>query len=159
MRYIPQAAVDLVKQFEGLFLKAYPDPKTGGEPWTIGYGHTRNVHRGDTCRQEQADAWLRDDLAEAAAAVARSVSVPLNGNQFAALASLVFNVGPGSADRDGIVRLKNGQPSTLRRRLNSGDYTGAADAFLAWVSPGSAVEHGLRVRRTAERHLFLTPGE
>ena len=93
----------LIKASEGLETEAYPDPgnRVTGEPWTIGYGHTRGVRRGDTCTEEQATEWLREDLQTAEGAVRRLVGVPLSQGQFDALASFVFNVGPSrSASRD-----------------------------------------------------------
>ena len=51
----------LIQQFEGLRLTAYPDPGTGGDPWTIGIGHTGGVQEGDTCTQAEADEWFAED--------------------------------------------------------------------------------------------------
>ena len=72
----------LIKEFEGLELEAYPDPgnKVTGEPWTIGYGHTVGVRRGDTCTEEQATEWLREDLRSAEGSVRHLVDVPLTQN-------------------------------------------------------------------------------
>jgi lysozyme len=145
----------LIQQFESLRLSAYPDPKTGGAPWTIGWGHTGpEVKPGLTCTREQADAWLTAALARVALTIAGAVQVALTQNQFDALASLIYNVGPGGSQKDGIIRLRSGQPSTLLKLLNSGDYTGAAAQFLRWDSPGSSVQAGLEKRRAAEKTLF-----
>lgn len=161
-----EAGRRLIQEFETCHLKAYPDPKTGGEPWTCGWGSTGpDVTKDTVWTQAKADARFLIDLEGAEREVMRAVKVPLNPNQFSALVSIVQNVGggrislPGKEGRDGIIRLKNGQPSTLLRKLNAGDYQGAADEFLRWVSPGSNVEKGLRRRRTRERDLFLTPAE
>ncbi|MDO8682413.1 MAG: lysozyme, partial [Armatimonadota bacterium] len=62
-----------IMEFEGCVLAAYPDPATGGEPWTIGVGHTGGVQPGDTCTEEQALAWLRDDAGTAERCVNASV--------------------------------------------------------------------------------------
>lgn len=149
------ACYDLIRRFEDCRLQAYPDPGTGGKPWSIGYGHTKGVGPTDTCTQQAADAWLIDDVATAATAVARAVKSPLTQSQFDALVSLVYNVGPGvKGRRDGIVRLKSGEPSTLLRRLNSGDYAGAAREFTQWRKAGGRVLTGLVRRRAAERALF-----
>lgn len=146
----------LMKGFEQCVLHAYPDPKTGGAPWTCGWGSTgSDIGPGTVWTQEQADARFDQYVAESERIVNAAVRVPLTQAQFDSLVSIVSNVGPGSPDKDGIVRLKNGQPSTLLRLLNAGDYAGAADQFLRWVSPGSNVEAGLRLRRTAERARFL----
>lgn len=145
----------VTKHFEGLRLKAYPDPKTGGAPWTAMYGATGpDIRQGMVFTQAQADARLIADLAAVEADVAHAVTVPLTQGQFDALVSIVFNVGHGSPVRDGIIRLKSAYPSTLLRMLNQTNYLGARNEFAKWVSPGSNVEHGLRKRRRAEQALW-----
>ncbi|ECI2457664.1 lysozyme [Salmonella enterica subsp. enterica] len=137
--------ISLIKQFEGCRLNAYPDPATGGAPWTIGYGHTGNdVRPGMVWTQVQADSALISDLAQCERAISRLVKVTLTQNQFDALVSFVFNVGSG-----------NLQSSTLLRKLNSGDYRGAADEFPRWNKADGKVMAGLTKRRAAERELFL----
>lgn len=143
-------------EIEGDKLVAYPDPNTKSDPWTIGKGHTGpDVHPGMKITQQQSDDLLRKDVAPIEVMINDSFTVKLTQAQFDMLASIIYNVGPGSKHKDGIIRLKNGSPSTLRRKLNAGDYQGAADAFLSWDSPGSNVEKGLRARRTKERDIFL----
>jgi lysozyme len=155
MRISPPG-VALIKHFESCALSAYPDPKTGGEPWTLGWGHTRGVKEGHTCTQEEADEMFDEDVGEFERVVLAAVRAPINQWQFDALTSFAYNVGPGRKGvKDGLVELKGGGPSTLLRRLNAGDYVAAADEFLRWVNPGSSVENGLRTRRTAERAMFL----
>lgn len=145
----------LIKQFEGCKLKAYPDPKTGGAPYTCGWGSTGPSIGPDTVwTQAEADARFDEHLTEFEGYVNQAVTVPLTQGQFDALVSIVYNVGPGSRSKDGIIRLKSGNPSTLLRLLNAGDYVGAGEQFLRWVSPGSNVENGLRRRRTAELKLY-----
>jgi lysozyme len=147
----------IAKHHEGLRLRAYPDPGTNGKPYTIGYGHTRGVKLGDTCTLEQAEAWFEQDWAEAAEVVARSVKVPLSAKQFDALTSFVFNVGPGRAGvKDGFVVLKSGKPSTMLRKLNAGDYLGAAAQFPLWNKGAGKVMDGLTKRRGEERAYFLS---
>ena len=141
-----EKGLQLIAGFEGLRLAAYPDPGTGGEPWTIGYGHTDGVRPGDRCTEAQAMGWLQDDVRFAEAAVARNVTVALEQNQFDALVSFTFNLGAGAFAQ-----------STLLRLLNRGDYAGAAGQFGRWVHVGAAVLHGLVRRRAAERALFETP--
>ncbi|EKN8446792.1 lysozyme [Salmonella enterica] len=137
--------ISLIKQFEGCRLNAYPDPATGGAPWTIGYGHTGNdVRPGMVWTQVQADSALISDLAQCERAISRLVKVTLTQNQFDALVSFVFNVGSG-----------NLQSSTLLRKLNSGDYKGGADEFPRWNKAAGKVMAGLTKRRAAERELFL----
>lgn len=139
--------LDLIKLSEGLETEAYPDPgnRVTGEPWTIGYGHTRGVHRGDTCTEAQASDWLREDLQAAEGAVRHLVGVPLSQRQFDALASFVFNIGAAAFGN-----------STLLRLLNAGDATGAAEQFKRWNRGADGVLPGLVTRRAAERDLFLS---
>ena len=135
---------DLIRRFEGLSLTAYPDPGTGAEPYTIGYGHTKFVAEGDTCTLEQAEQWLDEDILECVECLKRNVSVPLNQNQFDALISFVFNVGCGAFSK-----------STLLQYLNKGLYKDAADQLLRWNKAGGNVMPGLEKRREAERILFI----
>lgn len=149
------AGINLIKAFEGCHLKAYPDPKTGGDPWTIGWGATGpDIYEGLTWTQEQADERLLKDIEAREAIINQYVTVPLTQGQFHAMVSILFNVGFGSNKRNGIIRLKSGEPSTLLVKLNDGDYEGAANEFARWVSPGSPVEKGLKRRRAAEVDLF-----
>ncbi|MBP2301687.1 lysozyme [Azospirillum picis] len=139
-----QAAVDLVKHFEGLYLQAYRCPAGVA---TIGYGHTTGVEMGQSIILQQADAFLADDLTDAAAHVDGLVKVPMNDDQRGALASFVFNLGAGSL-----------ASSTLLRMLNAGDATGAAGQFGRWVYAvvdGRKTQlPGLVARRAAEAALF-----
>jgi lysozyme len=139
------AGRERIAKHEGCVLTAYPDPGTGGEPWTIGVGHTGDVKKGDRITHEQAMAFLAADLRTAEVAVETLVKVPLNQNQFDALVSFVFNVGPGAF-----------RGSTLLRKLNLGDYGGAAYQLLVWCRAGGKVMAGLLRRRNDERDLFLT---
>lgn len=63
----------IVKEFEGCKLQAYPDPATGGAPWTIAWGRTKGVKKGDTCTQAQADAWLNEEYDEFRSAVIKAL--------------------------------------------------------------------------------------
>lgn len=157
MRKTNDAGIDLIKSFEGLRLTAYQD---SGGIWTIGYGHTGGVKRGQRITKDEAESFLREDLDEAEATVEDVVTVDLSDNQFAALVSFAYNVGPGKkGEKDGFVTLKSGRPPTLLRKLNAGDYDGAADEFLKWNHQGGRVLTGLTRRRKAERSLFLMPDE
>lgn len=148
---------DLAKEEEGLRLRAYPDPGTGGVPWTIGYGHTRGVRQGDVITLEQAEAFFEEDWDEAQAVVKKFVTVPLSTQQLDALTSFVFNVGPGRKNvKDGFVQLKNGNQSTMLRKLNAGDYIGAAAQFDLWVNAEGKKMKGLVKRRKKEKALFLS---
>ena len=138
-----EAGLGLIEEFEGCVLHAYPDPATGAEPWTIGYGHTHGVRPGMTCTRAQALAWLREDLAWAEAAVNRLVGVPLAQHQFDALVSFTFNLGQGAL-----------ASSTLLRLLNARRYGEVGPQFLRWNNGPNGPMPGLTRRRAAERTLF-----
>ena len=93
---VSQEGIDLIKSFEGCRLKAYPDPGTGGAPWTIGWGATTGVVEGMTCTQEQADQMLADDVAKVAGQVNSLLKIKVNQNQFDALVSFAYNAGAGA---------------------------------------------------------------
>lgn len=140
--------VALIKAHEGLRLQAYQDPVG---VWTIGVGHTTaagppKVERGMKITEAGADAILRQDLAKFEGYVTDAVKVPLNQNEFDALVSWTFNLGPS-----------NLRSSTLLRKLNAGDRAGAADEFLKWDKAGGKKLAGLTKRREAERALFRAP--
>ena len=145
----------IIRAFEGCRLTSYPDPITRGAPYTCGWGACGpEIGPGVVWTQDRADARLAGDVAQREIAASNALTAPVTQGQFDALVSIIFNVGAGSADRDGIIRLKSGRPSTLLRLLNAGDFEGAADQFLAWVSPGSDVVRGLTRRRTVEQAVF-----
>lgn len=140
---ISQKGINLIKMFEGLSLKAYKD-SVGIV--TIGYGSTGpHVSMGQTITEVQAEALLKTDIARFERGVSDLVTVPLNQNQFDALVSFSFNLGLG-----------NLKSSTLLRKLNSLDYSGAAKEFERWNRAGGKVLAGLTRRRIAERDLFLS---
>lgn len=138
-----EAGVGLIEAFEGCILHAYPDPASGGAPWTIGYGHTAGVEPGDTCSREQALDWLRKDLAWAEAAVDRLVAVPLEQHRFDALVSFTFNLGQGALAQ-----------STLLKLLNARRYAEVGPQFLRWNNGPNGPMPGLTRRRAAERAMF-----
>lgn len=145
----------VIRRYEDCKLVAYPDPKTGGAPWTIGWGATGpDVGPGLIWSQAQADARLESDVAQREEAVSQAIDAPMSQGQFDAIVSIVFNVGYGTSKRDGILRLISGVPSTLVRMLNAGQYDKARAEFAKWISPGSSVEYGLRRRRRAEQGLW-----
>lgn len=133
-------AARFVAKWEGLRLTTYLDAV--GVP-TIGYGHTGpDVHMGMSISHLRAVWLLTQDLREAARAVNRDVDVPITVRQRMALISIYFNCGPIMGT------------STLVRKLNAGDYAGAANEFLKWDHAGSARLLGLTRRRRAERWMF-----
>lgn len=141
--------IDLIKRWEGCKLTAYPDPGTGGEPWTIGYGHTSaagdpKVYKGLKITQQEADDILVRDLVKYESAVQKALTRSATQPQFDAMVSLTYNIGPGSFAKSSVVK-----------KFNKGDIPGAADAFLLWNKAGGKVMQGLVNRREAERAMFL----
>lgn len=137
-------ALRIIKKWEGCRLTAYPDPGTGGDPWTIGWGTTGpTIKRGLKWTQAQADAALEADVREFGRDVRAAVKVPLEPHQMAALVSLAYNIGIGAL-----------RGSTLLRLLNAGNYKGAADQFGRWCRAGGRVMQGLVNRRADESRLF-----
>jgi GH24 family phage-related lysozyme (muramidase) len=142
-----EQGIAAIKAHEGLRLQAYPDPGSGGEPWTIGWGHTGGVKRGDVITLEQAEKFLAEDIAEAQAGIRALVKVPLTDGQLWALTSFVFNLGTGALAK-----------STLLRRLNARDYAGAASEFGRWINAAGKPMPGLVRRRAEEKAMFLSGG-
>lgn len=138
-------ALSLIKQFEGCRLDAYPDPGTGGDPWTIGFGHTGpEVKKGLTWTQNQADKALAADVAKFSSGVRElTKAYPTSSNEYAALVSFAFNVGLGAL-RD----------STLLKKHRAGDKAGAAAEFGKWVNAGGKKLNGLVRRREAEAKVY-----
>ena len=140
---LSQNGLDLIKEFEGLRLKAYPD--LGGVP-TIGYGTTGpNIKLGMEISKPEAEELLRADVAAFERGVSNLVEVVINQNEFDALVSFSYNVGLSAL-----------QSSTLLRLLNDwADRTVVASEFLRWNKVGDKPIEGLTRRRKAERDLFL----
>jgi lysozyme len=153
MRTSPQGGVAVMHHFENCKLTAYPDPGSkSGEPWTIGWGHTGpEVKPGLVWTQAQADAAFLDDLRRFERDVESLVTVPLTQGQFDALVSFAYNVG---ADIDADTIAEGLGDSTLLRKLNAGDYEGAAQEFKKWNKNDGQVMRGLVRRRAAEEALF-----
>jgi len=149
---ISRKCVDLVKQFEGLSLKAYPDPATGGEPITIGYGSTRyangdKVKLGEVITLQEAERLLTNDLERRFKAVSGWFPANISQNQIDALISFCYNVGIGAYEK-----------STLRKKVwaNPNDLS-IKNEFLKWNKAGGKVMKGLTRRREAEAQLYFTP--
>jgi len=159
MRQINEAGLQLIEGFEKLMLTAYKPVPT--DPWTIGWGHAgEDVQEGMTITEAEADRLLLHDLDDAERIVVAYVTVPLNDNQFSALVSFVFNVGPGRAgEKSGFVYLKEGGTSSMLKLLNAGNYHDASRQFPLWNRAGGKVLAGLTNRRLAEQALFNTPAE
>lgn len=141
---ISENGLKLIASFEALHEQAYPDPGTGGSPWTLGYGHTEGVKEGDTCTADEAMEWLKSDAATAERCVNNAVIIPVSQNQFDAMTSLCFNIGCGNFKNSGLVKV-----------LNGGNYRSAAPHFMGWNKANGEVMDGLTRRRQAEMDLFL----
>ncbi|CAB3764177.1 lysozyme [Paraburkholderia humisilvae] len=154
---ISAAGSDLIEDFEDDRLEAYPDPATGGAPWTIGRGHTGpEVRPGLKITQAQSDALFAQDLHARGEIIINVLDLDLTQNQFDALVSFVFNVGPGKKGvKDGFIELREGGPSTLLKKLRERDYAGAADQFPLWDKGDGKPMAGLTRRRAAEHALFM----
>jgi len=137
---INEAGLELIKEFEGCILSAYKDPVG---IWTIGYGHTKDVHRGDMITEAEAETLLIEDLKIFEKSILELVDVFLTSNQFSALCSFVYNIG-----------VEAFRKSTMRKKLNDRNYDGAAEEFGKWIHAGGRILQGLVRRREAEKKLF-----
>lgn len=153
MRSIGLPGIRLIKYFEKLHRVGadgliHPYHDDVGFP-TIGWGHLLSKEKwADLSRWQPitrgfAEELFMEDLRPREQAVLRLIRVPLTDGQFDALVSFVFNLGGGAL-----------QASTLRAKLNRGDYEGAANEFLRWNKAGGKVLRGLARRRRAERAMF-----
>ena len=155
-RTIGPRGVELIKRFEGCarlrrdgLVEAYPDPGTGAEPWTIGWGATgkefgsdKRIGPGSVWTQAQCDARLASDLTAYAKEVARAIEdAPTSQGQFDAMVSFHYNTGA--------IRR-----ATLTRKHKEGDFAGAAAEFARWNKAGGRVLKGLVNRRREEARLY-----
>jgi GH24 family phage-related lysozyme (muramidase) len=150
-RYAP--AVSLIAEFEGFVDHAYPDPASGGEPWTIGYGFTTNrdgrpVQPGETISRAAADSQLQQGVQDCATHLAGTIPfwAEMAADQQCALISFAWNLGTdfyGSAGFD-----------TISRDLRDKAWRQVPDGLLLYCDPGTSVEAGLRRRRQAEGDLW-----
>lgn len=141
------ACYELIKSFEGLFLKAYLDPI--GIP-TIGYGSIRHpngdrVVMGQRITLEQADEYLRHEVDKVAEQV-NALKLPVNQHQFDALVSFTFNLGIGNLKASTLLKKVSNNPAdpTIRTEFNK------------WNKAGGQVLAGLTRRRKAEAHLYFS---
>ena len=134
--------IALIKEFEGLRLKAYKCP---GGVWSIGYGHTAGVKSGMVITEAQAEEYLKADLI-AFERYLNGLGLALNQNQFDALVSFIYNVGTG-----------NFSNSTLLRKVRANPQENSImDEFLRWVYSKGRVLPGLQRRRLAEMKLYFS---
>jgi lysozyme len=137
-----QKIANFIKPFEGLALKAYKDIVG---VWTIAYGYTKGVKKGDKIDLNIAEMYLFDEIKASVLTLNRLTIIPLSENQTIALTDFIYNLGAGAFQR-----------STLRMKLNRGDFEGAANQFIRWNKAKGIPLAGLTSRRIAERYLFLT---
>jgi GH24 family phage-related lysozyme (muramidase) len=145
--------LDLIKEFEGCELHAYPDPATGGAPWTIGWGSLRHldgrpVKKGDVITQAQADAMLAATVDKQVLPALRKLPhwAEMRAEQQGALLSFAWNLGWNFYGAEGF--------ETISKRLREKDWAKVPEALLLYCNPGSSVEAGLRRRREAEGKLW-----
>lgn len=143
------AGLNIIKKWEGLRLSAYADPAAGGEPYTIGYGHTYRagppkVTPGMRISTAEAVSILKDDLKKFEDSVTALLKRTPTQAQFDAMVSLTYNIGP-----------ENFRKSTVLRKFNEGDFKGAAEAFMLFIKANGKTMKGLVNRRSEERELFL----
>jgi peptidoglycan hydrolase-like protein with peptidoglycan-binding domain/GH24 family phage-related lysozyme (muramidase) len=148
--------IDLIKQFEGCHLQAYPDPLSGGRPYTIGWGSTRDKNGqpfqlGDRITQQQADDLLLHQVENQFLPPLERIPVwpELNVNQRGAILSFAYNLGAAFYGAPGF--------ETISRVLRERRWDQIESALVLYRNPGSNVEVGLRRRRLAEAALFNTP--
>lgn len=133
--------VQTIKAFEGFKAKAY---KCSAGVWTIGYGHTDCVCKGDTCTEAQAEQWLISDLGKAEVVV-NAQGLELTQNRFDALVSFMYNVGA-----------RNFLNSTLLRKIKSDPAEPTiADEFMRWIYAGGKKLKGLENRRRREVAMYF----
>jgi len=146
--HVSAVGLALIKRNEGCVLHAYPDPATGGDPWTIGYGCTGpNIRPGLTITQAQAEQMLADRLAREfePGVLAAIGNAPTTQAQFDAMVSLAFNIGIGA--------FRSSHVCSYHR---AGNYTAAADAFASWNHAAGRVLPALTRRRLEEEKLYLS---
>ncbi|WP_228041260.1 peptidoglycan-binding protein, partial [Nodosilinea sp. LEGE 07088] len=159
MTGVPTPGLDLIKTFEGLSLQAYPDPKTGNLPITIGWGSTRDKNGqpfklGDRISREEADEMLMTQVANTYLPPQRRIPSwdSLNDNQRGAILSFAYNLGANFYGASGF--------ETISRVLRNQDWQDLEAALILYRNPGTSVEEGLLRRRLSEANVFLagTPG-
>lgn len=135
-----EGGLNLIKQFEGLRLKAYLCP---AKVWTIGYGHTRSVSQGQEINGQKAEELLKADLLVFEQAVL-SHNLDLNQNQFDALVSFTYNVGVGNLAKSTLLKTIKLNPNDKNIR----------NEFMRWNRAGGNILSGLTRRRRAEADLY-----
>jgi len=157
---IPTPGVNLIKEFEGCFLKAYPDPLTGAKPITIGWGTTKKLdgsdwRLGETITQTQADEMLITQLEKNYLPPLQKIPCwnDLSENQKGAILGFSYNLGANFYNKSGFTSISR----LLKNPELWSDTKEVTRIFSLYCNPGSNVEAGLRRRRIAEAKLWLTP--
>lgn len=150
---INEKGIEIIKHYEGCRLTAYRDPVG---ILTIGWGTTGSfIYDGMTITQEEADEYLMKDVEVAVSELNNNLTVSLNDDQFSALVSFLYNIGPGvTGVKDGLFHLASGGPSTLWKMVEESNFSGAAGQFTLWCRAGGIVLRGLLARRRSEQKLF-----
>jgi GH24 family phage-related lysozyme (muramidase) len=149
----PKSGVELIKRFEGCHLEAYPDPKTKGKPYTVGWGSTRKKDGtpfalGERITQEEADELLDYQLRTAFLPALTKIPyyAEMSEEQVGALLSFAYNLGANFYGSEGF--------ETISRRLRNKEWDLIPDALVLYRNPGTSVEAGLKRRRVAEGTLW-----
>ena len=136
-------AAPLIAHWEGVRYLPYPDPATGGAPWTVCYGHTGpDVVPGKGYTQAECDALLDADMAVADGYVRKCIPVPMLRHVEGALVSAVFNIGPAVVCG-----------STLQKYALANDWPSACAQLSRWDKAAGRQMRGLTLRRADERKL------
>lgn len=134
--------INLIKQYEGLKLEAYRCP---AGVFTIGYGHTAGVRRGDVIDERRAEYLLKEDLKKFEAVVNRECP-GINQNQFDALVSFTFNLGERNLLKSTLLKCVKANPNSLNIRTE----------LLRWNRANGEILPGLTRRRRAEADLYFS---
>lgn len=138
-----QKLIDAIKRFEGVRLQAYPD---SGDVWTIGYGHTKDVKKGDRITQYQAEQLLKEDLAQFEAMANKVRGLNTQG-KYDAVVDFLYNCGPS-----------NFNSSTLKKYIECNKATWEIqEQFLRWVYAAKQKLGGLVTRRIWEANRYAEP--
>ncbi len=152
---MPVEGVELIKEFEGCKLTAYPDPHTGSLPITIGWGSTRDFNGkpfklGDKISQKVADDLLMNQIKKEFIPALSKIPYwsEMNDNQRGALLSFAYNLGAGFYGAYNF--------STISRHLREKNWGLIPKTLEMYRNPGSKVEAGLLRRRKAEGKLWVS---
>jgi lysozyme len=152
---VPLKGVELIKEFEGCHLSAYPDPLSGGLPITIGWGSTRDFagkpfKLGDKISQKVADDLLINQIKKEFIPALSKIPYwsEMNDNQRGALLSFAYNLGAGFYNSSNF--------NTISRHLREKNWGMIPKVLEMYRNPGSNVEAGLLRRRKAEGKLWVS---